>query len=94
MFEREWQRQAFELYFEKHMKINCIAASIGKTRQTVSSFLRLQPEWSREQELRKAESAKRRKEQKAFWEKLHRSEPNLKREHETAVRILSAEKYH
>lgn len=94
MSHNEWQKEARRLYFEQHMKINGVAACVHKTRQTVSSFLQSQPEWQKEQDFRKEESAKRRKKQKQFYDMLHRSEPNLLREHETAVRILSAEKYH
>ena len=91
---QEWQKKAYDLYFKQHKKIIAVSELVGKTRQTVSSFLQAQQEWNSEQEFRKAESAKRRKKQKMFYDMLHRSEPNLFREHETAVRILSAEKYH
>lgn len=91
---KDWQKEAYDLYFKQHKKIVDVAELVGKTRQTVSSFLTLQAEWNSEQEFRKEESAKRRKKQKMFYDMLHRSEPNLFREHETAVRILSAEKYH
>ena len=94
MVDKKWQQEAVNLYFERHMKIVDVAKCVQKTRQTVSYFLQTQPEWDKEQEFRKEESAKRRKKQKEFWDKLHRTEPNLKREHEIAVRILSAEKYH
>ncbi len=91
---KEWQKKAHRLYFEEHRKITEISELVGKTRQTVSCFLQAQPEWEKEQTFRKEESAKRRKKQKLFYDMLHRSEPNLFREHEIAVRILSAEKYH
>ena len=94
MSYKEWQKDARRLFFEQHMKITVISELVGKTRQTVSGFLQSQPEWNNEQAFRKEESAKRRKKQKKFYDMLHRSEPNLLREHEIAVRILSAEKYH
>ena len=91
---KDWREDAKRLYYEEHLKIVTVSDLVGKSRQTVSSYLQALPEWENEQEYRRLESNKRRKRQKRFWEMLHRTEPNLKREHEIAVRILSREKYH
>ena len=92
--KRTWQETARQLYFKEHLKIITVSEMVEKSRQTVSSYLQTLPEWEDEQEYRRVESEKRRKRQKRFWEMLHRTEPNLKREHEIAVSILSREKYH
>lgn len=92
--EKEWQVNARRLYFKKHLKIVTVSEMVRKSRQTVSSYLQTLPEWEAEQEYRRLESIKRRKSQKRFWDMLHRTEPNLKREHEIAVSILSREKYY
>ena len=92
--KKDWREDARRLYYEEHLKIVTVSDMVEKSRQTVSSYLQSIPEWEAEQERRKLESAKRRKRQKRFWEMLHRTEPNLKREHEIAVCILSREKYH
>lgn len=92
--DKIWQQEARHLYFEQHLKIITVSEMVGKTRQTVSSYLKSCPEWDCETEYRKLESQKRRKNQKRFWDMLNRCEPNLKREHEIAVSILSREKYY
>lgn len=92
--KKDWHSDARRLYFEEHLKIITVSKVVGKSRQTVSSYLQSLPEWEDEQEYRRHESIKRRKSQKHFWDMLHRTEPNLKREHEIAVSILSREKYH
>ena len=92
--EKTWHKKAILLYFGEHIKIIDIAEQLGVTRQTVSVFLQSLPEWKQEAEYRKNESEKRRKTQKQRWEQYHRMPANLKREHEQAVRELSAERYH
>ena len=92
--KRDWQETARQLYFKEHLKIITVSEMVEKSRQTVSNYLKSCPEWECETEYRKLESEKRRKSQKRFWELIHRTEPNLRREHEIAVSILSREKYH
>ena len=94
MTDRQWHEKAAQLYFSEHKSIIEVAAAVGRTRQTVSTFLNSQKElWKREQEYRRSESRKRRKAQKHWWEFHNRIGINLAREHEQAVRELSAERY-
>lgn len=94
MADNKWHEKAAQLYFSEHKTIIEVAAAVGKTRQTVSAFLNSQKElWEREQKYRREESQKRRKAQKYWWEFHNRIGINLAKEHEQAVRELSAERY-
>lgn len=94
MADMQWHEKAAQLYFSEHKTIIEVAREVGKTRQTVSVFLNSQKDiWNREQEYRRCESQKRRKAQKHWWEFHNRIGVNLAREHEQAVRELSAERY-
>ena len=91
----EWKRKAKILYFEKHLSINDTASAVGRTRQTVSVFLKSCREWEEEQETRKKKSAERRKKQQRIWDSIHRvTRADVQRDHFTAVAELSREKYH
>ena len=90
--EKEWQVKAGQLYFKEHLKIVNVSEMVRKSRQTVSSYRQKRPEWEMEQEYRRLESEKRRKSQERFWDVLHITQRNMKREDEIAVSILSREK--
>lgn len=90
----EWKKQSEKLYFGEHLKIGVVAGRVGKTRQTVSEYLHSLPQWDEEQSLRKEQSRKRRKLGQLKWDRSNRAVLGaMKREHEQAVRELSAEKY-
>lgn len=90
-----WQEKAKALFFCEHLKIGVIAGMVGKTRQTVSTYLRSMPEWNNEKLRRCEESKHRRKIGQLKWDRSNRAaEGAIRREHEQAVRELSAERYH
>lgn len=93
----EWQINALRLYFNEKKKINEVAAAVGRTRQTVSTFLRSIPEWSDEQQRRKEDSRTKRAKYKRLWDFHNRSQSEISesvhREHIQAVAELSREKY-
>jgi hypothetical protein len=95
----EWKEQAKALFFIEHLGITEIAASVGRVRETVSRFINACDGYDDEIEFRKKQSADRRKDYQLQWDRDNRStayrvtDDSVKREHITAVRILSAEKY-
>lgn len=93
----EWQKNALRLYYEEKKKINEVAAAVGRTRQTVSVFLRSIPEWNDEQQSRKEDSKKKRAKYKRLWDFHNRSQSDISesvnRDHIQAVAELSREKY-
>ena len=91
----DWRERARALFFCKHFKICVIAEVVGKTRQTVSAYLRSLPEWN-DEKLRRAEEAKRRRKiGQLKWDRSNRAaEGAIRREHEQAVAELSRERYY
>lgn len=90
-----WQEKAETLFFCEHLKIGVIAEMVGKTRQTVSAYLHNLPEWNDEKLRRSEESKQRRKMGQLKWDRSNRAaEGAIRREHEQAVRELSAERYY
>lgn len=90
-----WKAKAADMFFGSGSKIIDIAEEVGKSRQTVSTFLQSCGGYDAELRRRKEENAARRKYKKMIWARDSRTEAAvLRREHEQAVRELSAEKYH
>lgn len=77
------------------MGINEIAATVGKARETISRHICKSANYGLEMEWRKEQRSVRRKAYKKSWDQVNRrfDGESLKREHEQAVKILSAEKY-
>lgn len=102
----DWKERAFELYFKEHLRIGEIAERVGKSRQSVSAFLKSADLFENEKQYRKNQSQNRRKKQKAAWDRQKRSplsidyddecimSENIKREHRTAAAELSRERYY
>jgi hypothetical protein len=101
LVKHTWKQQAEALFFSDHMKISVIADVVRVTRQTVSAHLSCHEKYKSEMDYRKTQSAKARKEYQRQWDRDNRpsnishkiTAESLRREHETAVRILSSEKY-
>lgn len=92
---KEWKRAAERLFFESHKKIVDIAEELQVSRQWISNYLRTLPGYTAETERRKARNNQFRKYKKMVWMRDSRTEAAiLRREHEQAVRELSAERYH
>ncbi|MBQ7974593.1 MAG: helix-turn-helix domain-containing protein [Clostridia bacterium] len=91
----QWRETAFELFFSEHLKIIQIADIVGVSRQTVSSYLKECADFEKEVEWRKRQHADTRRYKKMIFMRDSRTEAAvLRREHEQAVRELSAERYH
>lgn len=96
----EWKQKAYQMYFEKHMKINEIANEVGITRQQIAKYLKSFSLFEIEKENRKKASLERHKESKKKYDREKRqrysviNDETVRAEHEEAVRCLSREKYH
>ncbi len=93
-FKKKWQQLAHSVYYDDHLSILTAAEIAGVSRQTASQYLKSLPEWKKEQVYRRDYAEKKKKESKRRWDFHNRIGINLKREHEQAVRELSAERYH
>ena len=92
---KEWKRAAERLFFECHKKIVDIAEELQVSRQWIATYLRSLPGYTAETERRKNKNAEKRRYTKMVWMRDSRTEAAiLRREHEQAVRELSAERYH
>ena len=95
-----WKKLAENLFFVDHETIVNIASIVRKARETVSRHLNTCESYDDEMKFRRKHSAECRKEYQRQWDRDNRADRysvinghSLKREHETAARILSAEKY-
>jgi predicted DNA-binding protein YlxM (UPF0122 family) len=96
--KKGWKQEAYEMYYGEHMQINDIASKLKMSRQAVSNHLRSYPtQFNMEKESRKMLNNEKRKESKRAYSRKYRAEnkinaDTIKREHETAARILSYER--
>lgn len=93
----DWKENAQKMYFGGS-SINDIAAETGKSRQSVSGYLKLLPGFSEEKERRKRENREKRREYKRVKNKQYRipmeiTADTIKREHDIAAVLLSHERY-
>lgn len=97
---QQWKEEARSLYFDYGLTISEVAMAVGKSRKCVSAFLNTwTEEMNKEKEERKDRSAeKRRNNNREQMRKRRQSNSYidgvlLRRDHENAVRVLSAEKF-
>lgn len=97
----DWKKEVHKLYFEEHKKINEIVGVVGKSRKTISKYLNSLSGIKTEKEDRKKTTQEKRKLYQRRWDMLHRiklSEEDeqriMRRSHDVASAILSAEKYY
>lgn len=97
----DWKEKVHKLYFEEHKKINEIAEIVGKSRKTVSKYLNSLSGIKMEKQNRKNISKEKRKLYQRRWDMLHRTKLSeedeqriMRRSHDVASAILSAEKYY
>jgi hypothetical protein len=95
-----WKKQAEALFFTDHLGITAIATIIRKSRKSVSEHINGCDGYEAEMEFRREGSAEKRKEYRRQWDRANRSgryttvtAESLRNEHETAVRILSKERF-
>lgn len=98
---KDWKEETKELYFDKKLKINEIAVRTGKSRQSISGYLKTLAAYQEEKEFRKNENQIKRKvykrEKNREYREAYRNRvtaDTMKREHDIAVMLLSHEKYH
>ncbi len=96
----EWKTQASALFFIDHLNIKTIAEVVMRKRETVSRYLNGCEGYGKEMAFRKIQSRKRRRDYQANWDKANRPEryrcvsgDTIRAEHETAVKILSKERF-
>lgn len=96
-----WKRTAEKLFFEEKRSLREIAEKTGISRQSISAYLNMLPEYQKERRNRKEKNALRRREYKKEKNRQYREEyrnrvtpETMKREHDMAAFILSREKYH
>lgn len=95
----EWREQVKALFFVDHLGVGEIAVVVQKARETVSRFITDCDGYDEEMEFRKERSNHYRREYQRQWDAANRAamydvtKDSLRREHETASKILSSEKY-
>lgn len=96
-----WKERAEVLFFKDKLNINRISEKLGVSRKSISKYLGSREGYQEERENRKQLNSEKRREYKREWDRKNRNTlprnitaDDLKRDHETAVKILSAEKYH
>lgn len=96
---RNWKEQAQALFFVDHVGVTEIAAVVSRARETVSRYLNDCEGYEAEMAFRRKQSEAQRREYKRQWDRHNRAglyditKDSLRREHEIAVRVLSAEKF-
>lgn len=97
----DWKERANKLFFNDKLNINQISEVLGISRKSISKYLATVEGYKKEKEERKKINREKRREYKREWDRVNRltvsqkiTQDDLKRDHEMAVRILSAEKYH
>lgn len=93
----DWKKEAEKMYFNGST-VNDIAAETGKSRQSVSGYLKTLPGFMAEKNRRKQENGEKRKEYKRLKNRKYRIQMSvtaetMKREHDIAAMILSHERY-
>lgn len=96
----DWKVQAARYFFDG-LSVDDVAALVGKSRQSVSAYLKTFPGYREEKERRKAANAKKRREYKTGKQRAYRASgmmavtaETMRREHDLAALELSREIYH
>lgn len=101
-YMNDWKQEARRQFFIEHKSINEVAEVVGKSRKSVSGYLKTLHCFNLEKERRKESNAKKRKDYQREWDRKNRSGnymmtvtgETLRREHELAVIELSRERYY
>lgn len=96
----DWRLRAKALFFVDKKSITEISRIIGVSRQSVSAYLKALTGYMEERERRRNENAEKRARCRKQWDRDNRPEryssitaETIRQEHETAVRILSRDRY-
>ena len=97
----DWKDQAADMFFNNQKSIDDISKHTGKSRQSVSGYLKQLPGYQDEKRRRKAENQDRRKVYKREKQREYRSSipmeattDTIRREHDIAVMLLSRERFY
>lgn len=98
-----WRKKADELFFDQMLSIREISGIIGISANSISKHLNSRPNYKTERERRKKQNSDRTGYFKEYYQKSkiasisdyanEISAQSLKQEHETAVKILSGERF-
>lgn len=96
----DWRLGAKGLFFVDKKSIAEISRIIGVSRQSVYAYLKTLTGYTAERERRRNENAEKRALCRRQWDRANRPEryssitaETIRQEHETAVRILSRDRY-
>lgn len=97
---KDWEKEARKLYVEYGLSVSEVAVCVGKSRKSVSVFLNtLGDEMKSAKAARSVQRAEKRRENARERMRKARQQVSavdvalLKRDHEIAVRVLSAERF-
>ena len=95
-----WQERAKALFFMEQKSIKEISKMILKSEKSIRHYFKKIPEYKEEKEKRKKANRQKRKEYQKQWDRENRADryhcingESLKREHDVAAMILSAERH-
>lgn len=97
---KDWEKEARTLYLDYGLSMSEVAVCVGKSRKSVSVFLNMLGEEVKSAKVaRSVQRAEKRRENAKERMRKARQQVSavdvalLKRDHETAVRVLSAERF-
>ena len=95
-----WQERAKALFFMEKKSIKEISRLLLKSEKTIQNYFKKLPEYQQEKEKRKKANRQNRKEYQKQWDRQNRAErytsisgESIRREHDIAAMILSAERH-
>lgn len=95
-----WQEQAKALFFMEKKSIREISIMLLKSEKSIYRYLKKLPEYKQEKEKRKKTNRQKRKAYQKQWDRQNRAErytnisrESIRREHDVAAMILSAERH-
>lgn len=98
--DKMWQERAKALFFMEKKSIREISKMIFKSEKTIQNYFKKLPEYQQEKEKRKKANRQKRKEYQKQWDRQNRAErytsisgESIRREHDIAAMILSAERH-
>ena len=95
-----WQERARALFFMEKKSIREISKMLFKSEKTIQNYFKKLPEYKQEKEKRKKTNSQKRKAYQKQWDRQNRAErytnisgESIRREHDVAAMILSAERH-
>ena len=95
-----WQERAKALFFVEKKSIKEISIMLLKSKKSIYDYLKKLPEYQQEKEKRQKINRQNRKEYQKQWDRQNRADrytsisgESIRREHDIAAMILSAERH-